>query len=90
MDICILFLNSAYRIIHEPQKICAVCCQITTERVTECIGDCPKMYGDPAVFFKKFYQPEIDQIKNTRSASFCTGVLSENLSTTTQMFPEYR
>lgn len=55
------FLNSADRIIHEPQKICAVRGPLTAERVTECIGDCPKIYGDPAVLFKKFYQPEIDQ-----------------------------
>lgn len=55
------FMNSVDRIIHEPQKICAVRGPFTAERVTECIGDCPKIYGDPAVLFKKFYQPEIDQ-----------------------------
>jgi pyruvyltransferase len=55
------FLNSTDRIIHEPQKICAVRGPLTAERVTECIGDCPKMYGDPAVLFKEFYQPKIDQ-----------------------------
>lgn len=55
------FLNSTDRIIHEPEKICAVRGPLTAERVTECIGDCPKMYGDPAVLFKECYQPTIDQ-----------------------------
>ncbi len=58
------FLNSTDRIISEPQKICAVRGPLTAERVTECIGDCPKMYGDPAVLFKECYQSTTDQKYN--------------------------
>ena len=80
------FLNSTDRIIHEPQKICAVRGPLTAERVTECIGDCPKMYGIRQYCSKNFISRQ--PINSTVLASFHTGVIIRTSLTTMQMFPE--
>ncbi|HJK46390.1 MAG TPA: polysaccharide pyruvyl transferase family protein [Methanocorpusculum sp.] len=58
------FMNSNDRIIQKPKKICAVRGPLTAERIIESIEDCPKIYGDPAVLFKRYYQPKADKKYN--------------------------
>ena len=55
------FLSEKERITKKPRKICAVRGPLTRDILLKQNCECPEIYGDPAMFYPKFFRPETEK-----------------------------
>lgn len=54
------FLNSQMRLKASPQQICAVRGPLSRRHVLETEGECPDVFGDPALLYPLVYMPQVE------------------------------